>query len=221
MTDLWPAMALSLRVALVATALTVLVGVPLAFFLARRRFVGRSLIEAAITAPLVLPPTVVGYLLIVAVGARSPVGSSLRSLFDGYSLMFNWHGAVLAAAVVALPMLYLPARAAFAGVDRELEDAARQLGANRLQLFFHVSLPLARKGIASGVLLAFARALGEFGATVMVLGHLPRRQTLPISIYAKYEAGELAAATGAVVVLVVISLGVMFVYNRSNLSRQD
>lgn len=213
MSRLFPAMLLSLKVALVATVLVALVGIPLAFFMGRRRFAGKSLLDAVLVVPLVLPPTVVGYLILIALGSRGPVGSLLREAF-GYSVVFHWHGAVIASAVVSLPLLYLPAKAAFASVDRDLQDIARLMGASPLQQFWHVSLPLARRGIASGLLLAFARALGEFGATVMVLGDLEGQQTLPISIYNDYLAGDLAAATPGVIVLVAISLGMILVYNR-------
>jgi molybdate transport system permease protein len=221
MSDLRQPLLLSLQVATVATVVVAFVGIPLAFVFARWRFPGRSLLEAVIVAPLVLPPTVVGYFIIVAVGARTSIGAWLRDAFD-YSLIFHWHGAVLAAAVVAMPMLFLPAKAAFAGVERELEDATRQMGANLLQVFWHVSLPLARRGIASGLLLAFARGLGEFGATVMVLGiGDPERQTLPISIWVDYVDGELGRAAGAVAALTGITLVILLLYNRSPLDRPD
>jgi len=136
-------------------------------------------------------------------------------------VLFNWHGAVVASTVVALPLLYLPARAAFAGIERELEEVARMMGAGRLSVFWHVSLPLARRGIASGLLLAFARALGEFGATVMVMGDLPGRQTLPIAIYNDYISGDLRAAAPAVAALTVVSLAVIVLYNRSIFGRRE
>ena len=210
----------SLLIATVATALVALIAIPLAFAMARWRVPGRSVLEALLTVPLVLPPTIVGYFILVLAGRRSPLGSWVAETF-GYSIIFHWHGAVIAAATVALPMLYLPAKAAFAGVDHELEDASRLLGANLLQQFWHVSLPLARRGIVSGLLLAFARALGEFGATVMVLGDQERWQTLPISIYTDYLAGDLGRATGAVVALTLISLVVILLYNRSPLGARD
>ena len=175
MSHVWTPLLLSLRIAAAATVLTALVAVPLAFVLARRRFVGKSAVEALIVVPLVLPPTVVGYLLIMAFGSEGWLGGQWLWRQFGYSILFRVEGAVLAAATVALPMLYLPAKAAFASVDRELEETARLLGASRLQLFWHVSLPLARKGLASGMILAFARALGEFGATMMVFGWQSRR----------------------------------------------
>src|SRR5688500_1182545 len=140
MSDLRDPLLLSLKIAAVATVVVALVGVPLAYAFSRWRFPGRSLLEAVVIAPLVLPPTVVGYLLTMGVGARTPVGGWLRAAFD-HALIFHGHGAVLAASVVALPMLFLPAKAAVASVERELEDAARQMGAGALQVFWHVSLP--------------------------------------------------------------------------------
>jgi len=218
MNDLWPALWLSLRIATTATAVTMLLGVPLAYFTARRQFPGKSVVEALILTPLVLPPTVVGYLIITTLGARGWAGSWLNDLV-GYSVMFRFEGAVLAAATVALPMQYMPARAAFASVDRELEDMARTLGAGRLQSFWHVSLPLARRGVLGGAILAFARALGEFGATIMVLGDIEGRRTLPIEIYSDYVSGKLSNAAPAVIVLIAISLGIIALYNRA--SHQD
>ena len=211
---------LSLKIALAATALTAIVAIPLAFVLARRSFPGKSVLEALITVPLVLPPTVVGYLIIVALGSQGWPGRWLRDAFD-YSILFRFEGAVLAAATVALPLLYMPAKAAFASVDRELEDIAVLMGAGRLRLFWHVALPLARRGIASGLMLAFARALGEFGATVMVFGWQPGRETLPIAVYRHYENGELAAAGAAVAVLTGVSFALILAYNRSVGRRQD
>jgi molybdate transport system permease protein len=218
--QLWPPLWLSLKVALAATVLVIVIGIPLAYAMARRAFPGKSVLEALFVVPLVLPPTVVGYLILIAVGARSPIGRVFENAL-GYSLLFNWHGAVLASAIVALPLLYLPTKAAFAGVERDMEEIARLMGANRLQVFWHVALPLARRGIASGLMLCFARALGEFGATIMVMGDLPGRQTLPISIYNDYVSGNLARAWPAVAALTAISLGVIFFYNRSVLGRRD
>lgn len=221
MTPIWSPLWLSLRIATVATTLTVAIGMPLAFWMSRRRqFAGRSLVEGVIMMPLVLPPTVVGYFIIMALGARGWGGQWLFKL-TGYSIIFRFEGAVLAAVVVALPMFYMPAKAAFATVERELEDMARSLGANRLQMFWHVSIPLARRGLLSGLLLAFARALGEFGATIMVFGWQPKQITLPISIYADFEQNQLASATAAVVALSVVSLALIMAYNASSASRQD
>ncbi len=219
MSGIWSAWWLSLRVAIAATILVAVVGVPLAYLLARKRFPGKSVLEAILTLPLVLPPTVVGYLIILAIGARSPLGDFVRRHFD-YTILFTIEGAILSAAIVALPLLLLPAKAALASVEPEMEDMARLLGASTPQIFWHVSLPLARRGIASGLLLAFARALGEFGATVMVLGDIRGRQTLPILIYTDYVAGEMNHAAPAVTLLGLIALAVLLAYNRV-LSRTD
>lgn len=216
MSELWPALWLSARIAGAATLIACLCGVPLAFVMARRRFIGKSLVEGLILMPLVLPPTVVGYILLMALGSRG----WLASWLGGYSIVFRFEGAVLAAAVVALPMLYMSAKAGFASVEREYEDTARLMGANRMEMFWHVSLPLASRGLASGVLLAFARAMGEFGATVMVFGWQPGRLTLPISIYADYEQGNLVNATAAVVALSAISLVLVMLYNTSSAGKQ-
>ena len=218
--ELWQPLGLSLRIAASATLLTVLLGTPLAYGVARRSFPGRSILEGLILLPLVLPPTVVGYLILMSLGSR---GWLLRWLGDSvdYSIAFRFEGAVLAALVVALPMLYMPAKAAFGSIDRDMEDAARIAGANRLQVFWHVSIPLARRGLVSGVLLAFARALGEFGATVMVMGDLPNKQTLPIAIYNDYVSGDLRAAAPAVAALTLVSLVVIVLYNRSIFGRRE
>ncbi len=215
MSELWSALVISLRVSLLATLATTLIAVPLAYNLARRRFAGRTVVETLLTLPLVLPPTVVGYLLILFFGVRGPGGWVLSHLF-GVRLIFSEAGAVVAATVVSLPLLFLPAKAAFAGVDLELEEVARLMGANRWEIFWHVSLPLARRGIASGLLLAFARALGEFGATVMVLGDISGHRTLPISIYNDFLSGEARAAFPAVILLCITSLLVIWFYNKSS-----
>ncbi|MDB5294139.1 MAG: putative molybdenum transporter permease protein [Phycisphaerales bacterium] len=215
--DVWSALLLSVRIAAAATAVTAVVGVPLAYALARRRFVGRSLLEGFVLMPMVLPPTVVGYAILTVFGARG----WLAPWLGGYSVVFRFEGAVLAATVVALPMLYLPAKAGFASVEREVEDVARLLGAGRWYLFRRVSVPLARRGLASGVVLAFARALGEFGATVMVFGLQPGRVTLPISVYADYEQGDLAHATAAVAVLSAASLAMILLFNATAAGRQE
>lgn len=220
MSDLWQPLGLSLRIAGVATLITALLATPLAYVMARRAFPGRNALEGVILLPLVLPPTVVGYALIMGLGAQSPIWKWFSDSIE-YSIVFRFEGAVLAALVVALPMLYMPAKAAFGSVERELEDAARIMGANRLQVFWHVGIPLARRGLVSGLLLAFARALGEFGATMMVFGWQPGRVTLPISIYADYEQGNLPNATAAVVALSIISLSLVLAYNLTLARKRD
>jgi molybdate transport system permease protein len=218
--SLWPTLMLSLQIASAATLLAAAVAIPLAYLHARVRYAGKSLVEAAIVLPMVLPPTVVGYLLIVSLGARGWIGQWLNRWLD-YSILFRFEGAVLAAAVVALPLLYLPTRAGFAAIDREMEDNARVEGAGRWGVFWHVSLPMVRRGLFSGLMLAFARALGEFGATVMAFGIRPGHTTLPVSIYLDYEQSNMQSAWPAVLLLCAISLGITLFYNRSTLSKQE
>src|SRR5215831_4061638 len=163
-------LALTLRVAGIATVLALLSGATCGYLLARHRFPGRELLDALCTLPLVMPPTVLGYYLIVLIGRRGWLGGWLWDAF-GINLMFTWQGAVFASAVVAFPLVFKSARAAFEGVDSQLENAARTLGVHELSVFFQVTLPLAWRGILAGTMLAFARAMGEFGATLMVAGN--------------------------------------------------
>lgn len=184
------ALGLSLKVALWASGLDLLLGTALGYALARWRFPGRELLDAILTLPLVLPPTVLGYYLLVLVGRQGWLGAWLFETF-GIRLIFTWQGAVIAAALVAFPLVLKAARSAFEQVDPQLEQAARVLGLGEWAVFCRVSLPLAWRGILAGLLLAFARALGEFGATLMVAGSIPgQTQTLSIAIYEAVQAGQ-------------------------------
>jgi molybdate transport system permease protein len=186
----WIALTLSLKVAGWATALNLVLGVAAGFALARLRFPGRELLDAVLTLPMVLPPTVLGYYLLVVIGKRGWLGSWLWDTF-GINLIFTWQGAVIAATLVAFPLVMKSARAAFEGVDPQLERAGRVLGLNEWALFFRVTLPMAWRGVLAGVLLAFARALGEFGATLMVAGSIPgKTQTLSVAVYEAVQAGQ-------------------------------
>lgn len=181
---------LTLKVAGLATCVALVAGTALAVALSRSSFPGREWLDAFLTLPLVLPPTVMGYYIIVVVGRNGFVGRWLDHAF-GISLMFTWQGAVIAASVVSLPMVLKSARAAFEGVPPDLEDAARTLGQSEVSVFFRVTLPLAWRGVLAGSMLAFARAMGEFGATLMVAGDLPgRTQTLSLAIYDAVQAGN-------------------------------
>lgn len=212
-TDWFPLM-LSLKVASVATLIAVVLGVALGWLFARTRFPGRSLLEPVLMLPLVLPPTVLGYGILVAAGRRSPLGAWLRENFD-YTIIFSWHGAVVASAIVALPLVMKSASAAFAGVDRDLEAAARTLRQSRLSVFLRVTLPLAWPGILAGSLLAFARAMGEFGASLMVAGSIPQQtQTLSMAIYDAVQAGEDQQALLLVVVTSLVSVGILVFSHR-------
>ena len=186
----WVALALTLKVALWATALNLLLGVGVGYAMARWRFTGREVLDAIFTLPMVMPPTVLGYYLLVLIGSHGPIGAWLLQHF-GIRLIFTWQGAVIAAMVVSFPLVFKGARAAFETVDAQLEDAARTLGIHEIAVFFRVSLPLAWRGILAGLLLSFARALGEFGATLMVAGSIPgRTQTLSIAVYEAVQAGQ-------------------------------
>lgn len=198
-TDLARPLLLSLRVAGIATALSFLAALFVAWRLARRRGPLPALLDALCTLPLVLPPTVLGYYLILVVGRNGLLGPALRDL--GLQLIFSWQGAVVAATVVVFPLLYKSARAALEQVDPHLENAARTLGASELRILLTVSLPLAWKGIFAGLMLAFARGMGEFGATLMVAGNIPgKTQTLALAIYDAFQAGNDALATLLVLV---------------------
>ena len=205
----WVPLLLTLKVALWATALNLLLGVGTGFVLARWRFPGRDVVDAALTLPMVLPPTVLGYYLLVLIGNQGPLGAWLKQSF-GINLIFTWQAAVIAATIVAFPLVFKSARAAFEGVEPQLEQAARVLGVPEMGVFFRVSLPLAWRGILAGLLLAFARATGEFGATLMVAGSIPgKTQTLSIAVYEAVQAGQDDTANFLVGVTAITCMAVL------------
>ncbi|CEA04329.1 putative molybdenum transport system permease [Pseudomonas saudimassiliensis] len=211
MDNVWVPLLLSLKVAGWATAINLVLGIATGFFLARTRFPGRNLLDSLLTLPMVMPPTVLGYYLLVLTGRNSALGNWLHDTF-GINLIFTWQGAVLASSVVAFPLVFKPARAAFEEVNPQLEQAGRVLGQSELAVFFRITLPLAWRGILAGLLLAFARALGEFGATLMIAGSIPgQTQTLSIAVYEAVQAGQdhtanlLVAITSLVCISVLLS----------------
>jgi molybdate transport system permease protein len=205
----WIALALSLKVALWATAIDLVLGVAVGFALARLRFPGRALVDSILLLPMVLPPTVLGYYVLVVAGRHGWLGAWLESRF-GIHLIFTWQGAVIAAALVGFPFVCKSARAAFETVDVQYEQAASVLGLGALAIFCRVTLPLAWRGIFAGVLLAFARALGEFGATLMVAGSIPgKTQTLSIAVYEAVQAGQDDRANLLVLMISLACLGVL------------
>jgi molybdate transport system permease protein len=205
---------LTLTVAGWAAVLATLCGVGLAFAVARARFAGREILDAMMTLPMVMPPTVLGYYLLVLIGRRGVIGEWLYENL-GISLVFTWQGAVIAAAVVALPLVYKASRAAFEGVEPQFEQAARVLGKSEFEVFLRVTLPLAWRGILAGAMLAFARALGEFGATLMVAGSIPgRTQTLSIAVYEAVQAGKDDVANFLVVVTSVVCISILLASGR-------
>ncbi len=198
---------LSVQVALSATALVLVVGIGLALLISRARFPGKPLLEAAVALPLVLPPTVVGYALLWLLGRGGILGS--------LDLVFTWGAAVIASSVVALPLMVWSAEAAISAVDRDLEDAARTMGSSEWRIIALVTLPLASRGIAAGVILAFARSLGEFGATLMVAGNIPgRTQTVPLAIYSAVLSNDSQQATAWVVLMTAAGFAVVLMANR-------
>jgi molybdate transport system permease protein len=215
MESAWIPLALSLKVAGWSTALNLVLGVAAGLALARLRFPGRDVIDAILTLPMVLPPTVLGYYLLVVIGRRGWLGAWLHDTF-GVNLVFTWQGAVVAATLVAFPLVMKSARAAFEAVDPQLERAARVLGLAEPAVFFRITLPMAWRGILAGLLLAFARSLGEFGATLMVAGSIPgRTQTLSIAVYEAVQAGQDAAAdtlvlmVSATCIVVLVAAGLL------------
>jgi len=212
--DAVSALGLSIRVAIAATVLNALIGIPLAYLLARRVFRGRALVDLLVTLPLVLPPTVTGYYLIVLLGRRGWLGGPVFAL-TGWSVAFTWYAAVIAATVMALPLLVRTARAAIESVDHELEKAAYTLGRSEWRTALEVTLPLARNGIIAGLVLAFARALGEFGATLMLAGNIPgKTPTVPLAIYTAVQTGEMHEAVLLVLALTVLSCLVLVLAGR-------
>ncbi|HTL52213.1 MAG TPA: molybdate ABC transporter permease subunit [Planctomycetota bacterium] len=200
------ALVLSLEVAVAAVALSLPFGVACAWLLARKQFAGKAVVETLLNLPLVLPPVVTGYVLLVTFGRSGWLGGMLYSVL-GIEFVFNWKGAALASAVVAFPLMVRAMRVAFTTVDSRLEGAARTLGAGPWDCFFSVTLPLARHGLIAGCVLAFARSLGEFGATIMIAGNMPgETQTMPLYIYDQLNTGDLAHTRGILVASVVIAM---------------
>ncbi len=206
----WTAVALSLRIAVVATLVALPFGIAIATLLARKDFWGKSLLDAVVHLPLVLPPVVTGYLLLITLGRKAPVGAFLDQHF-GIVFAFRWTGAALACGVMAFPLMVRAIRLSIEAIDRRLEDAAATLGANRVWLFLTVTLPLALPGIIAGMMLAFARALGEFGATITFVSNIPgETQTISAAIYTLTQVpGGDAAALSLVIVAVIISLAAL------------
>lgn len=204
----WSALMLSLQVTIVATTILFVVGLVLGVFLARFRIPGQIIIEVIIFLPLVLPPSVLGYLLLLALGRGSPIVEWFH-----INLLFSWYAAAIASAVVGLPLMFQSARTAIASVDHNLENAARTLGSSELEILWRVTLPLARRGVIAGLILGGARALGEFGATLMVAGNIPgQTQTLPLAIYDAVQARRYDEAQMMVVVMTAVAfIGLWFV----------
>jgi molybdate transport system permease protein len=210
---IWPALRLSLLVVSLATLRIGVAGTALGFLFAKRTFRGKNLLDAICTLPMVLPPTVTGYYLILLLGRRGLLGKPLY-LLTGWSVTFTWIAAVIATTVVALPLMIKSARAAIENVNPDYEVASCLMGKSELETFFRITLPLASRGILAGVVLSFARAFGEFGATLMLAGNIPgKTQTMPLAIYEAVVAGEDAQAKWLALILTGISISVVYITN--------
>jgi len=209
----WFSLRLSLQVAFLATAMIVLVGVALAYLLAMKNFRGKEMLDMLLTLPLVLPPTVTGFFLVIILGRRGFLGRPLYEL-TGWSVMFTWQAAVMASFVVALPLMIKTARAALESVDRNLINASYTLGHSKWETALRVILPLAKKGIIAGAVLSFARAMGEFGATLMLAGNIPgRTDTMPIAIYSMASSGEWSRSGAMVIFFTAVSGTFLYIAN--------
>ncbi len=215
----WSPLLLSFQVAFAATLLAAILGLALAALLANGRFPGRDLLDVLLTAPMVLPPTVLGYYLLVSIGRRSLIGSAFESI-TGSSIVFTKTGAVIAAMVGAIPLVVKSSRAALEGVDPNLIHAARTLGATPLRALLTVQVPLARRGIIASLMLAFARSLGDFGVTLMIAGDIPgETQTASLAIYDAIQAHRDAEALGMIAVLTTTALAMLYAANRLTAQR--
>lgn len=215
----WSPLWLSLRVASIATILSLAVGLAAGWMLTRWEFRGKNLAEALVTAPIVLPPTVLGFYLLVLLGRSSPFGELYETVF-GQPLVFTWQAAVAAACLHAVPLLIRSARAAFNGVSRDLENAARSLGAGEWKVFWRVTLPLSKGPVAAAAVFAFARALGDFGVTIMIAGNIPgKTQTMSVAIYDAVQSGQSQLAAALVAVMTALAIAVLYAIGRAGEGR--
>ncbi|MGP4082756.1 molybdate ABC transporter permease subunit [Pseudalkalibacillus sp. R45] len=210
----WSPIYLSITIAVTAGIIVAILGILCGRLMARKSFTGKTMIETFLMLPLVLPPTVVGFLLIVIFGINSPVGQIISQLF-GHSLIFTWWAAVIAAVVVSFPLMYQSAKTGFESVDYEIEDAAKIDGAGKVQVFLKVTIPLALQALITGGVLSFTRALGEFGATLMFAGNIPgKTQTVPTAIYLAMDSGNMEMAWMWVASIIVLSYIMLFTIYR-------
>lgn len=205
----WFALILSLKVAVFSLFVNLILGLPLGFLLARKQFWGKEFLDTILTLPMVMPPTVLGYYLLVLLGRNGFIGYSLEHYF-GINLIFTWQGAVIAASIVTFPLIFKQVRTAFEGINQQYEQTAQMLGISNFAIFFRILLPLAWPNILVGLLLAFARSLGEFGATLMVAGSIPgKTQTMSIAIYEAVQSGQDTIANSLVIILSVVCVFIL------------
>lgn len=214
---MWSPVIISIKTALLATGIVLVAGTILAIISVHREFPGKNIFETALTMPLVIPPSITGYVLLVMLGKNGPLGRLIYEI-SGKRIIFTWWAAVIAAVVVSMPLMYQSVRASLLSVEGGYLEAARMLGAGRLQRFLHVTLPLSLRGILAGTVLSFCRAVGEFGATLMVAGNMPgKTQTIPVAVYFAVEAGDWERANillGVVVVSSFIAIYAIDFFNK-------
>ena len=216
---IWNSLKLSLLIVSFATGIIGVIGLVLAFVLAKYEFRGKELLDAVLTMPLVLPPTVTGYYLIVLLGRRGFIGSYIYDL-TGWTIVFTWQGAVIAAVLVALPLMIKASRASIESVNPDYETASYTLGKGQFETFLRITLPLAKRGIFAGLILSFARALGEFGATLMIAGNIPgKTQTMPLAIYEAVASGDDRQAQ--ILALILTAISILAVYLTNKISRSQ
>lgn len=211
---LWSPLRLSIQVSVISTILVAIAGTIIGYILSRRNFFAKDVIDAVITLPMVLPPTVTGYYLILVLGRQGFIGQHIYN-WTGWTITFTWQAAVVASFVVSLPLMVKTAKAALDSVDIELEKASLLLGKGELETFLKITLPLAWKGVLAGVVLSFARGIGEFGATLMLAGNIPgKTATMPVAIYSATQSGDYFLANSLVLILTILSLSVIYATNR-------
>ncbi|NOV01050.1 molybdate ABC transporter permease subunit [Paenibacillus planticolens] len=214
--EFWTPIRLSLQVSLLSSLVVLVFGVGIAWWMSRRSFRGKTILETAIMLPLVLPPTVVGFILLVMLGRRSWFGKFIEWLFAA-PIIFSWWAAVIASIVVAFPLVYQTMKVGFSAVDRDMEGAARSIGANEWQVFRYITLPLTFRSLVSAYILGFARGLGEFGATLMIAGNIPgKTQTIPTAIYVAVDSGNTTMAWAWTCSIIFISFLMLFLTRQKN-----
>ncbi|MFC0213809.1 molybdate ABC transporter permease subunit [Paenibacillus chartarius] len=210
----WSPIQLSLQVAFLSSILVIVLGLSIAWWMSRQSYRGKTLIETAFMLPLVLPPTVIGFLLLVMLGRNSWPGRFIEWVFSA-PIIFSWWAAVIASIVVAFPLVYQTMKVGFASVDRDLEDAGRSIGASEWQVFWYITLPLSFRSVVSAYILGFARSLGEFGATLMIAGNIPgKTQTIPTAIYVAVDAGKASMAWAWTCSMIIISFILLLLTGR-------
>ncbi|WP_458123915.1 molybdate ABC transporter permease subunit [Paenibacillus sp. Z3-2] len=217
----WSPVRLSLQVALLSSVVAAILGIAIAWKMSRSSFRGKILLETAFMLPLVLPPTVVGFLLLVILGRKSLLGQWIEAIFSA-PVIFSWWAAVIASVVVAFPLVYQTMKSGFSAVDRDLEDAGRSIGANEWQVFRYISLPLAGRALMTAFILGFARALGEFGATLMIAGNIPgKTQTVPTAIYVAVDSGNQTMAWAWTISIILISFIMLLMTRQQRDGKND